>query len=138
MLSMSSIFSVFNNYQSFIITYFSFIYTHTVKTITMKISFTILNWKVYKRLWYYTVILHQFGYCFIDFGWCNLGNQIKDLYTYAGPILAVHYIWLLNANTYPFLKIFSNLVHFCQNFQFLSTFLCPFPEKSHPCPCFLA
>ena len=36
-------FSVINNYQSFIITYFSFIYTHTVETITMLLHLQYLN-----------------------------------------------------------------------------------------------
>ena len=87
MLSMGSIFFVTIIISHlFTITYFSFIYTDTVKTI----AFTLFKWKVYKRLWYYTAVRHystvQFGHHFIDLGWCNLGNQIKYLYAYACPI----------------------------------------------------
>ena len=38
-------------------------------------------------------------------------------------------------------EIFSNFVYFCPNFQIFhsfSTFLCPFSEKVHLCPYFLA
>ena len=50
---------------------------------------------------------------------------------------------IITHNHLPFLKIFSNLVHFCPNFQifcpFLSflTFFCPFSEKSHTRPYFI-
>ena len=48
------------------------------------------------------LFLYQFGYHFIDFGWCNLGNQIKDFYAYTGPILAVYLI--IECNHLPFFK----------------------------------
>ena len=43
-------------------------------------------------------------------------------------------------NHLPFFKIFSNLVHFCPNFQIFCpflTFFCLFSGKSHACPYFL-
>ena len=52
-----------------------------------------------------------------------------------------HYSTLLRSiiacNQLPFFKIFSDFVHFCQNFQIfctLSTVPCPFSEKLHSCP----
>ena len=51
-----------------------------------------------------------------------------------GPIVAVYYVQLSHAITFPFLEYFQILyifVHFC------STLLCSFSEQLHPCPYFL-
>ena len=91
MLSIGSIFLVTINYQSFIHYYLLFIHIYRYsQDHCYAIAFTLLNWKACKKLWYHTAVRHystvQFGHHFIDFGWCNLGNQIKGLYAYAGPI----------------------------------------------------
>ena len=75
MLSMSSIFSVINNYQSFIHCYLLFIHIYTnSQNHYHAIAFTIRNWKVYKRLWYHTV--RHYFYINLDIILLILGDAI--------------------------------------------------------------
>ena len=56
----------------------------------------------------------------------------------SGAILEVYFVLLLHAITYPFSKYFQVLYIFAQIFKYiLSTFLCLFSEKSHPCHYFI-